>query len=139
MSSFVRQSKFRHVFCEPPKQAEDEWHGFRLATATGEQTYIKASTKFFALALSGGGGPFAVCPISSPGRFDPGTPIIGGHRSAVLDFEFSPFNPNLLASASDDSTIKLWGIPDEGITQSLSADDALADLTAHGRKVKPQL
>eukprot|EP00968_Pinguiococcus_pyrenoidosus_P013367 scaffold1220_cov259-Pinguiococcus_pyrenoidosus.AAC.39 len=37
MSSFVRQSKFRHVYCEPPKNAEDEWQGFRLATATGEQ------------------------------------------------------------------------------------------------------
>lgn len=134
MSSFVRASKFRHVFCEQPKP-EDEFTGFRLATATGEQTYIKGNEKFFSLALSGGGGPFAVRRVDQPGRFDAGSPVISGHRSAVLDFEWSPFNQHIVASASDDSTIKLWGIPEDGLTTTLTAADALADLTSHGRKV----
>jgi coronin-1B/1C/6 len=32
-----------------------------LSTVTGEQQYIKASAKYFAVALRGGGDPMAVC------------------------------------------------------------------------------
>ena len=59
MSDFVRKSKYRHVYVTAPKN-EQSFTGFRLSTATGEQNYIKANTKFFAVALSGGGGPVAV-------------------------------------------------------------------------------
>jgi len=50
MSHFVRASKYRHVYVDPPK-IEDTFQGFRLSTATGEQQYIKGNTKFFAVAL----------------------------------------------------------------------------------------
>ena len=62
-SHFVRASKYRHIYSDPPK-AENCWTGFRLATTTGEQTYIKASAKYFAIAVSGGGGPFVVMDIN---------------------------------------------------------------------------
>lgn len=38
--------------------------------ATGEQQYIKGNTKFFAVALAGGGGPIAVVPYENKGTFD---------------------------------------------------------------------
>jgi coronin-1B/1C/6 len=41
------------------------------------------------------------------GRFDPSSPIVSGHSAAVLDFEWNPFHDEILASASDDSTIKV--------------------------------
>ena len=50
MSGFVRSSHYRHVFVDPPK-VENCYKGFRLATVTGEQQYIKGNTKFFAVAL----------------------------------------------------------------------------------------
>ena len=50
MSGFVRSSHYRHVFVDPPK-VENTYKGFRLATVTGEQQYIKGNTKFFAVAL----------------------------------------------------------------------------------------
>mmetsp|Transcript_7319 Transcript_7319/g.21626 ORF Transcript_7319/g.21626 Transcript_7319/m.21626 type:complete len:446 (-) Transcript_7319:62-1399(-) len=132
MSSFVRASKYRHVYVEPPK-TECTYKGFRLATVTGEQQYIKGNTKFFAVALSGGGGPFAVIPYSKFGAFAPGTPVIAGHKSAVLDFDFNTFHEHIIASASEDSTIKVWGIPPEGLTETVT--DPLVDLHGHGRKV----
>lgn len=49
-------------------------------------------------------------------RLEADLPLIKGHAGPVVDFDFSPFNDSLLATASEDATIKLWLIPDEGIT-----------------------
>jgi len=132
MSHFVRASKYRHVYVDPPK-IEDTFQGFRLSTATGEQQYIKGNTKFFAVALQGGGGPFAVIPHTTPGRVDPALPVIAGHKGAVLDFDFNPFHEHIIASCSDDTTIKVWGIPEAGLTETIT--EPLVDLHGHGRKV----
>jgi coronin-7 len=35
--------------------------------------------------------------------------------SDLLSFKFDPFNPNLLVTASDDTKIKGWVIPEEGL------------------------
>ena len=137
MSHFVRASKFRHVFIEPEKH-ENCYTNLRLATATGEQNYIKGNPKYFAVAYQGGGGSMAVIPYSKVGKWEQTNPRISGHKSAILDFEFSPFHDNLIASASDDTTIKIWGIPEGGLTEDLT--EPLVDLTAqtnngHAKKV----
>jgi len=56
-----------------------------------------------------------------------------GHTSAVLDFEFNPFNDQIISTASDDTTIKVWGIPEEGLTETI--DTPLVSLPGHARKV----
>jgi coronin-1B/1C/6 len=139
----IRQSKYRHVFCDQPKQ-ELCYIGFRVATATGEQQYVKASTKYWSVAMFGGGGPFVVGRHDRPGRFEDGTsPIIKGHSGAILDMEWSPFDESLLATGSEDSTIKLWSIPDDweptnskGLgKKGTDFSDAMVDLTGHAKKV----
>ena len=117
---------------DAPK-GENTYKGFRLATVTGEQQYIKGNTKFFAVAMQGGGGPFAICDHTKPGKRDADAPIIGGHKGAVLDLDFNPFHEHVVASASDDSTIKVWGIPEAGLTENIT--EPLVDLHGHGRKV----
>ncbi|ETV84539.1 hypothetical protein H257_03713 [Aphanomyces astaci] len=131
-SQFVRSSKYRHVYIEPAK-IEKCYTNLRLATATGEQNYIKANTKFFAVAIQAGGGAFAVVPYDKVGKFDSDYPLVGGHRGAIMDFDFNPFHEHLIASASDDTTIKIWGIPEGGLTETMT--EPLVDLTGHGRKV----
>lgn len=109
----IRQSKYRHVYCDAPKNAMNHT-GFRVATATGEQQYIKASTKYWSVAMFGGGGPLVVGRHDRPGRFEDGaSPILKGHSGTVLDTEWSPFDESMLATASEDCTIKLWSIPDD--------------------------
>lgn len=132
MSHFIRASKFRHVYVEPCK-SDGCYTNLKLSTATGEQNYIKGNTKFFCVALQGGGGPMYVCPYNKPGRFEPGTALISGHHGPVLDFDFNPFHEHLIASASDDTTIKVWGIPENGPTENIT--DPLVDLHGHQRKV----
>ena len=132
MSHFVRASKFRHIYVEPCK-ADKSYSNIKLSTATGEQNYIKGNTKFFCVALGGGGGPLWVNPYEKVGRFQPGTPLVAGHSGPVLDFDFNPFHENLLCSASDDTTLKIWGIPEGGLTETMT--DPLVDLHGHQRKV----
>lgn len=132
MSSFVRASKFRHVFCDPPRP-EAIFSNLRLSTVTGEQNYIKANALFMATGVAGGGGPFAILNIANPGRFEPDNPVVAGHSAAVLDFDFNPFNDHIVASASEDQTIKIWGIPEGGLTKNMT--EPLVDLHGHQRKV----
>lgn len=132
MSSFVRASKFRHVYADQPRQ-DSKFENLRLSTTTGEQNYIKANPLYFAVGLQGGGGPFTVINLDKPGKLEPSQPVIAGHSAAVLDFEFNPFHDQIIASASEDQTVKIWGIPEGGLTENIT--EPLVDLHGHARKV----
>jgi coronin-1B/1C/6 len=115
-----------------------------LSTVTGEQQYIKSSAKYFAVALRGGGGPMAVLSLDRPGRFEPGlSPTVEGHTGAVLDFDWNPFDDTMFASASEDTTLKVWSVPDdwEPIDEKGNAkggsnmSESLVDLVGHRKKV----
>eukprot|EP00612_Vaucheria_litorea_P006250 CAMPEP_0171481192 /NCGR_PEP_ID=MMETSP0946-20130122/6578_1 /TAXON_ID=109269 /ORGANISM="Vaucheria litorea, Strain CCMP2940" /LENGTH=441 /DNA_ID=CAMNT_0012012675 /DNA_START=177 /DNA_END=1502 /DNA_ORIENTATION=- len=132
MSRFVRASKVRHVYCQPAKP-EDQYSNFRLSTATGDHNYIKANTKYFAVPVQTGGGSLAVHNLENTGRLPSQPPVLDGHRGPVLDFEFNPMHENIIATGGDDCTIKVWGIPGEGLTESQS--EPLVDMHEHQRKV----
>lgn len=132
MSSIVRASKFRHVFCEPEK-ADNHYSGLNLSTQTGDHTYIKGSTKFFSVAVRGGGGPVLVHSLDAKGRLPTGPPLVAGHKGNVFDTDWNPFNPNMLATTSDDCTAKLWLIPDGGLTENMT--EPVVDLIGHGKPV----
>lgn len=139
----LRTSKFRHAFCDPPKP-DQTWTGMRLSTVTGDQQYIKASSKYFVLALQGGGGPMCVGRLDRPGRFDQGSSqLVVGHKGSVNDCDFNPFDDSMFASASEDTTIKIWEIPEDweptdenGYSKSgTDLSESLIDLEGHGKKV----
>eukprot|EP00616_Rhizochromulina_sp_CCMP1243_P006562 CAMPEP_0118965132 /NCGR_PEP_ID=MMETSP1173-20130426/2724_1 /TAXON_ID=1034831 /ORGANISM="Rhizochromulina marina cf, Strain CCMP1243" /LENGTH=451 /DNA_ID=CAMNT_0006913701 /DNA_START=40 /DNA_END=1395 /DNA_ORIENTATION=- len=132
MSHFVRASKYRHIFVEAPK-TEQIFHDIRLSSTTGEQQYIKANAKFFAVGLVGGGGPVGIIPHDKPGRMPPTMPTISGHKGSTFDFEFNPFHDHIISTGSDDTTIKVWGIPEGGLTENVTTP--LVDMHGHGRKV----
>ena len=71
--------------------------------------------------------------IEQTGRVDRDTPLVVGHKAAVLDIQWSPHNDNLIASGSEDCTVKVWEIPEEGLTQNL--EDPIRDLVLHQRRV----
>jgi coronin-1B/1C/6 len=116
----------------------------RLSTVTGDQQYIKASTKYYVVALFGGGGPMHVGRLDRPGRFEYGTSsAVEGHTGSVLDMDFNPFDDSMFASASEDSLIKLWSIPEDweptdskGLAkQGDNLTESLVDLVGHRKKV----
>jgi coronin-1B/1C/6 len=94
--------------------------------------------------MAGGGGPIVVGRHDRPGRFEDGTSqIVKGHSGAVLDIDWSPFDDSMMATGSDDSTIKLWSIPDSweptdsnGLGKAgKDLQDSISDLEAHAKKV----
>lgn len=134
MSRFVRNSKYRHVFGREFKK-EQRYDNVRLSkSTTTESTMCAVNTKFVAVILEArGGGSFIVFPQEQYGRIENEHPKITGHKSAVLDVKWNPFNENLVASCSDDATVKVWQIPDGGLTEDMT--DAAVVLKGHQRKV----
>jgi len=127
----VRDSKFRHVHGEALKTKYDD---LRLSSKSSEGNGITANTKHFAVAWeSGGGGSLAVVPHAKHGRLPRDLPLISGHTGPVLDFNFNPFNEDMICTASEDLTIKIWQIPEEGMKGNMR--EAAAVLEGHGKKV----
>lgn len=60
--------------------------------------------------------------------------LISGHTGAIQDIAFSPFHDRILASASNDCTVKIWMIPDQGLTEEVTQCDA--NLAAHHKRVQ---
>lgn len=86
-----------------------------------------------------GGGAFAIVPLSERGRLPDRIPLFRGHTAAVLDTDWNPFNDDLIASASEDSKIFLWRVPDEFTLYTDAEEPAdvspVGKLSGHTRKV----
>jgi len=131
MSSIVRKSKYRHVYADPPK-VEDTWQGIRLTSESWDSNYCSVNPKWIAVPWNvGGGGAVGVLDTKNPGKLSE-VPLFSGHRGAVLDLDWNPFHDSILATSSNDSTIKIWIVPESG---PVSTDVSVQDLTGHSRKV----
>lgn len=76
---------------------------------------------------------FVVILLNLTGRIDFQRCKVIGHAGQIFDLKWNPFNDYQIASASDDCTIKLWDIPEGGLTSSLS--DYSIELLGHRRKI----
>ena len=56
---------------------------------------------------------------------------VSGHSRPVLDIKWNPFNDNIIASASEDCTVKLWYIPDGGLGLASDLTEHLVELQGH--------
>eukprot|EP00929_Paragymnodinium_shiwhaense_P108411 TRINITY_DN74734_c0_g1_i1.p1 TRINITY_DN74734_c0_g1~~TRINITY_DN74734_c0_g1_i1.p1 ORF type:complete len:453 (-),score=136.30 TRINITY_DN74734_c0_g1_i1:131-1489(-) len=127
----VRDSKFRHVWGDALKT---KYEDLRLSTKATESCGIRGNGSFFAFAWeSGGGGTLAVIPNTRTGRLPRDIPLVAGHSGPILDFEFSPFDDNILVSSSEDMTVKVWQIPDGGLKAHLK--EPVVNLEGHQKKV----
>jgi len=129
----VRQSKFRHVFGKEEKK-DAGFDGVKISRNAWDSPFCSVNTKFISVVLEAqGGGAFMVIPLEKTGRVDLNYPKVTGHTSAVLDVQFCPFNDHIIASGSEDCLVKVWEIPEGGLTSNL--DESLVDLEGHQRRV----
>lgn len=133
--AFVRKSHFRHVYGTAAKK-ELCFEGFNVSKNTVESPYCAVNPKFIAVIIaSAGGGAFLVLRHDEVGRLDPEHGRVGGHKQDVLDVAWNPFDDNMIASSSEDATVKIWQIPDEGLGKK-SLDEPLLSLEGgHQRKI----
>ena len=129
----VRSSKFRHVFGSPAKK-EKCYENIRLTRTAHDSNICAVNPKFLAVVVEvGGGGSFHVTPLCQTGRGGRHSARVTGHARPVLEVKWSPFNDNLIASASEDCTVKLWYIPDGSLSSEIK--DSLVTLSGHKKKV----
>uniref|UniRef100_A0A8D9A7I2 Coronin n=1 Tax=Cacopsylla melanoneura TaxID=428564 RepID=A0A8D9A7I2_9HEMI len=129
----VRSSKFRHVYGVHSKR-DGCYDNVPITRNAHDSHFCAANPKFVAVVTEvAGGGAFLVLPIHRTGRLDFNSSRVTGHRGPVLDIKWNPFNDNIIASCSDDCTVKLWYIPDGGLSGNLN--EWIMDLHGHKRRV----
>lgn len=113
-----KASKYKNAAPISPK-FEQIIRDLSIGSYRSHGNFIAASAAFMAFNWDVQGSNLAVLPINAQGRQNKSSvPLIYAHSDMVTDFQFSPFDDGLLASGSQDSTIKLWRIPASGMPLS---------------------
>lgn len=129
----VRDSKFRHVFGQALRK-EQCYDNIRITKNSWDSNFCAVNPKFLAIVTeAAGGGAFLVITLKQTGKIDPNAPLVAGHKGAVLDIQWSPFDDHIIASASDDAIVRVWQIPEGGLTETLT--EPAAELVGHQRRV----
>jgi coronin-1B/1C/6 len=134
--AFVRSSKFRHVFGTAARK-DGCFEGFRVTNCAFEGNFIAANGKFVAACVEvGGGGAFIVLPIDKVGRLDPNQPKVSAHKEYVLDLEWNPYDDTMLASCSEDGSIRIWQFPEYGVLTNIDSGNSamLLSLDTHEKR-----
>ncbi|KAJ7309845.1 hypothetical protein JRQ81_007918 [Phrynocephalus forsythii] len=133
MRRVVRQSKFRHVFGQAVKN-DQCYDDIRVSRVTWDSSFCAVNPKFVAIIIeASGGGAFLVLPLHKTGRIDKSYPTVCGHTGPVLDIDWCPHNDHVIASGSEDCTVMVWQIPENGLTLPLT--EPVVVLEGHSKRV----
>eukprot|EP00004_Rigifila_ramosa_P015567 TRINITY_DN3620_c0_g1_i1.p1 TRINITY_DN3620_c0_g1~~TRINITY_DN3620_c0_g1_i1.p1 ORF type:complete len:457 (-),score=103.86 TRINITY_DN3620_c0_g1_i1:63-1379(-) len=132
MSKVVRASKYRHVFGTEWKK--EKWlDNVKITSSAFDSNFIKVNPAYIAIAWqSAGGGSFAAISTKSEGKLAADLPLVAGHTAAVQDIDFNPFNDYIVASSSEDTTVKIWQLPEGGLKESMR--ESVQTLSGHQKK-----
>ncbi|XP_041965805.1 coronin-2B-like isoform X1 [Alosa sapidissima] len=128
-----RSSKFRNVYGKVGGR-EQCFDGIPVTRSVHDSHFCAVNAKFLAVVTeSAGGGAFVVIPVTKAGRIDPNYPKVCGHQGSVLDVKWNPFMDNIIASCSEDCSVRIWEIPEGGLRRNMS--ECVLELFGHSRKV----
>ncbi|KAK3510083.1 hypothetical protein QTP70_026813 [Hemibagrus guttatus] len=128
-----RSSKFRNVYGKVANR-EHCFEGIPITKNVHDNHFCAVNSKFVAIVTeSSGGGAFIIIPVTQSGRIDPHHPKVCGHQGNVLDIKWNPFHENIIASCSEDSSVRIWEIPDGGLRRNMT--EAILELYGHSRRV----
>mmetsp|Transcript_818 Transcript_818/g.1377 ORF Transcript_818/g.1377 Transcript_818/m.1377 type:complete len:923 (-) Transcript_818:153-2921(-) len=135
-SSFGSNLKFRHMYGKEWTK-DQTWYNLQPAIGSNDGPLLASSDTFWAMPWRGAGGAVFVSRLDRPEKADNVSPsVFSGHRGAVLSLAFSPFHEDLLATASEDSHVKVWRVPEDGKVDGIDGNDALADYAGHTNSVR---
>ncbi|XP_055597731.1 coronin-7 isoform X2 [Uranotaenia lowii] len=131
---FGRVSKFRHLKGTPGHKSTHIENIRNLSRQIpGECDGFAANSERVAVPISGAGGKIAIFELSKPGRLPDGVipTLVNGNN--IMDFQWDPFDNTRLAVACDDGTVKIWAIPEGGLTEPTNEPEK--ELVAHSDKI----
>ncbi|XP_039310008.1 coronin-7 isoform X3 [Solenopsis invicta] len=115
---FGKVSKFRHLKGTPGHKSTHIENIRNISRQiSGECDGFHANPDRVAVPLSGLGGKIAVLELKKTGRLPDGVMPALVHGATVMDFQWDPFDNQRLAVACDDGIIRLWKIPESGLTE----------------------
>lgn len=121
--------KLKNIFGEPWKQA---YRDLKISARPTQSCGLAASSQHIAFPWDvGSGGIVALIDINNFGR-NPPIVKLSGHCGSIQDLAFNEFDENIIASASDDCTIKIWDVNNDG---NLDINKAKSNLVNHSLKV----
>ncbi|XP_028297553.1 coronin-2B [Gouania willdenowi] len=128
-----RSSKFRNVYGKVANR-EHCYDGIPITKNVHDNHFCAVNSKFLAVVTeSAGGGSFIVIPLSQCGRLDSHQPKVCGHQGNVLNIKWNPFFENIIASCSEDTSVRVWEIPEGGLRRNMT--EAVLELYGHSRRV----
>nr|XP_006823289.1 PREDICTED: coronin-2B-like [Saccoglossus kowalevskii] len=106
----IRTSKFRHVYGSVARK-DKCYENIKITKNAHDSNFCSVNPKFIAVVTeTAGGGSFLVLPLNKTGRIEVNMPKVTGHRGNVLDIKWNPFDDNVIASCSDDTTVMIFQI-----------------------------
>ena len=124
-------SRFKNVIGDTLKNT---WNNFDLCTANSEGRMVAVNNKFLAASWNVLNGGIAVIDSNAPGSVKPDLPYFRGFRGPVLDLEFSPFRTDLLAATGEDCSVKIFQVPEQGLTTTIT--QGIQEFAGHVKKVQ---
>ncbi|XP_071951784.1 coronin-7-like [Antedon mediterranea] len=132
-----KTSKYKNAQAKQPKK-ENCISDLKIGAFQSCGNQIKASGALMAFNVSGGAGcNICILPIDFCGRSNNDLPCLKAHSDLVTDMDFSPFNDYLLATCSQDCSIKLWDLPEGGLTEDIT--NAFLTLPMQERRIETVL
>lgn len=129
-----RPSKFRHLHGAPLHRSTHIENLRNLSTSiTGECDGFHVNHERVAVPLRGPGGKIAVFELKKPGRLPDGVVPVVLNGAMVMDFAWDPFDTRRLAVACDDAKIRIWIIPESGLTETITVPDEI--VSGHVEKI----
>lgn len=121
--SFVRVSKFKHLKGDVMLKGKFENFKNLSKSVPAESNLIEVNEDRIAVPLSGPGGKLAIFETKRPGRIEAGVTPVLINGTTVLDFAFDPFDKTRLVAGCDDGIIRVWKIPEGGLTCQVNQAD----------------
>lgn len=139
MASRFKASKYKNA---APMEVKKEEHIKDLAIGSYNScgNYIDASAKFMAFNWDTHGAALAILPLDAQGRQERSqVPRINAHSEMVTDFAFSPHDDGVIASGSQDGTVKVFRVPSDlfsGNPMETNMDTPLVSLPEQARRIE---
>lgn len=117
-------------------RTDQNFRDLNVTAATTDGNLVAASNCWISvLWQSNTGGTVGILPITGWGPRSHAVPLIQAHSAQIQDLAWNPFHAWVLATAAADGNIRLWKLPEHGLTGDINADSAQATLAGHGKRV----
>ncbi|KAG8189255.1 hypothetical protein JTE90_013783 [Oedothorax gibbosus] len=138
-----KPSKYKNAVPKVPKKGEGWITDISVGSLPSFGNHIKASATMMAFNIdSGGGGNLGVLSLNDTGSKNKDLSVLYAHSEFITDFDFCPYDDEILVTGSQDHHIKLWRITENSLKSNVPCNpeiDILASNKVEVLKFHPQV